>query len=438
MAYQFLSFKGQGGFARVDVVTNDSGETFAQKTYEPAPQLVQAVGDELLKRRFIREVRYQKTINHPNVVPIVEHFLTEDPPSFIMPLADCTLKEELVSDPTLGVNLNQSLFDILTGLEFLHSKGFVHRDLKPANVLRFQDEGKFRYAISDFGLMSASNSESSTLTGTNANGGTENYAAPELIGSFRRATASADIYAFGAILHDIFGNAAQRIPYTELAVSGELGGIVAKCTKRLPIRRYQSVSVLRDELYQVLNSEPVSFTSPSEEGVVNLLKSKAELGDEEWDEVFIQIDRNLNEELKVNKLMAALSHDHIDLLERKSPDLFAAMGGYFVEHIMGNDFGFNYCDILASKAELFFNSGDLGLKSQVAIALLYLGTSHNRWYVETKVIQMMGAGISDSLAERIAIELEVQGIDFSSQINHLCESISVNEDLFHPKLRELL
>ncbi|MCE9781339.1 serine/threonine-protein kinase [Shewanella algae] len=438
MAYRVVSMKGQGGFARVDIVVNGAGRRFAQKTYDPAPQLLEQVGDEHLKRRFIREVKYQKEITHPNVVPIIEEFLSEDPPRFIMPLAECTLKDEMLVDSTLGDNLHTALFDILAGLEFLHNRGLVHRDLKPANVLRFKDADKYQYAISDFGLMSAVNSESSTLTGTNANGGTENYAAPELIGGFRRATYAADIYAFGAILHDIFGVRTQRIPYTELTVDGELGPIVEKCTKNLPIRRYKSVSELRDDLYNVLNNTEITFTSANEEVIVKKLRANSVLTDKEWDSVFIQIDRNLGERVGIANIIAAISLEHIDSLSKSSPDLYAALGDYFVESIMGNSFNFDYCDVLASKAERFYSDADIGLKAKIALAMLYLGTSHNRWYVERKVLVMMGSSISNELAQRIKMEIEVQDIDFEWRIGHLKRSIGVNENFLHPILRDLI
>jgi len=438
MSYTFSKHIGRGGFAQVDIVTNEQGNSFAQKTYAPDPQLIKAVGDDHLKRRFVREVRYQSTINHPNIVQIIDFFLVENPPRFIMPLAVCTLRDELQQDPTLGTNLHTALFDILAGLEHLHSKGLVHRDLKPANVLRFNDEnGLAYYAISDFGLMSAVNSDSSTLTGTNANGGTENYAAPELIGDFRRATASADIYAFGAILHDIFGNAAQRIPYTELTLPGSVGPIIENCTKRLPLRRYSSVSILRDELYQVLNTQPVSFNSSNEEAVVNLLRSKTDLNDEEWDIVFIQLARNIDNQIPVVNILSALSIDHIYLLYRQN-DLFTAMGDYFAEHLRKNQFDFNYCDVLASKAEQFFNQADIGLQSKIAVALLTLGTSHNRWYVEGKAANMLDNTISTDLAERIRIEIEVEQLNFRNLINHLCTSIHLQVNFLHPVLQEML
>lgn len=437
--YTVHNEKGRGGFARVDIVSDDSGQKFAMKTYDPLQHLIDAVGADHLKQRFIREVRYQSSIDHRNVVKVVAHFLNQDPLAFIMDVADCTLKEELEYDPTLGGNLHQAIFDILAGLEHIHSLDIIHRDLKPANILRFSDpDGKLYYAISDFGLMSATNSQSSTLTGTNANGGTENYAAPELIGSFRKATPAADIYAFGAILHDIFGNAASRIPYTELSLPGPIGRIIEKCTKRLPIRRYASISILRDELYQVLSAQPVSFNSSGEEHVVDLLRSGTPLSDAQWDEVFLQIERNLAKDQGVGNILKALSIDHIQQLNVTAPDLFAAMGSYYAEHIARGSFDFDYCDVLASKAEQFYNEAGLALKAGVALALLELGTSHNRWYVERKAASMLDVTIPDGLAERIKIEISVQDIYFKGKIAHMERSIGFNKVSLHPILFQLV
>lgn len=438
MTYRFEYEKGRGGFARVDIVSNLQGQHFAQKTYDPQPQLLTDVGDEELRRRFVREVQYQSSVNHPNVVQIVESFLWADPPAFIMPIAECTLKDEMAIDNTLGANLNTALFDILSGLEHLHRSGYVHRDLKPANVLKFTNGDQVSYAISDFGLMSASHSDSSTLTGTNANGGTTNYAAPELIGNFRRATLAADIYAFGAILHDIFGNAAQRIPYTELDGPGDIGAIIQRCTKRLPMRRYPNVSALREELYQALHSRPVVFNSSSEERIVELLRANATLDDGQWDEVFIQIERNLGRSQSTNIIFQALTIEHISALDGNAPELFSALGSYFADHINGHTFNFDYCDVLASKSEIFYNAGDITLKTNIALALLYLGTSHNRWYVERKAAAMLSSTIDDALAERIRVEITVTNFPFSAHIKHMEQSISFTRETLHPILRALV
>lgn len=438
MSYNYVTNKGAGGFARVDIVADNAGNTYAKKTYAPQTNLIEAVGDEHLKKRFVREVSYQLNLKHPNIVEILEHFLDEDPPSFIMPLAECTLKDELNDDPTLNGNLKTALFDILAGLEYLHDSGFTHRDLKPANVLKFNVNGEPVYAISDLGLVGVTNGDASTLTGTNANGGTENYAVPELIGNFRKATAQADIYSFGAILHDIFGNGSHRIPYTELKLPGSIGRIIEKCTKRVLALRYKNVATLRDELYQVLNSESVTFTSSNEENSVNLLNSNTDLTDDQWDFIFIQIEQNTASGIGYENIMSALSIEHIDYLYQNSPELFSAMCEYYVENIFGRSFNFEYCDVLASKATYFFNKADIGLQAKIAIALLELGTSHNRWYVEEKVVEMMGKDISENLARRIEIELKTSSVNFSRQINHLCRSINKDSAFLHPTLHALL
>lgn len=439
MIYDFVRELGKGGFAKVDVVCRTTDcKQFAQKTYQPSESLLNNNNNEDLKKRFIREVKYQKSFDHLNIVPIEDAFLEENPPRFIMPLAICTLRDELTKDPTLNNNPLIALFDILAGLEYLHSNGYIHRDLKPANVLKFKIDDRYVYALADFGLITAANSDSSTLTATNANGGTENYAAPELIGGFRRATRCADIYSFGAILHDIFGNAAQRIPYTELSLPGKIGEIIKKCTRTLPVRRYSDIAQLREELYQFLSSEQVYFNSNNEELVVNALNSHELLSDEQWDSVFIQIDRNLNDSVSIDNIIAAISIHHIDSLKDDTPDLFKAMGTYFVECISDQSFSFEYCDILATKLERFYSGSDLELKAKAALCMLYLGTSHNRFYVERKAKKMLDQNISVELAERLRNEILIYEIPFNMQINHLCESINAKVDFLHPVLRELL
>ncbi len=75
MSYSEIEEKGRGGFARVVIVADDiTDERFAKKIYAPQEHLLNAVGDELLKKRFKREVRYQSSLNHPNIVTIREHF----------------------------------------------------------------------------------------------------------------------------------------------------------------------------------------------------------------------------------------------------------------------------------------------------------------------------------------------------------------------------
>lgn len=438
MSYTEVCEKGQGGFARVIEVRDVAGKHFAKKIYNPQKQIIDVVGDEHLKKRFKREVRYQSTLNHPNIVRILEHFLDDEPPYFIMPLAEGTLRDDLVADPTLGGDPRKALFDILAGLEVLHSEGFVHRDLKPANVLKFNNRTSDHYALSDFGLITGIDSDSSTLTGSNDSGGTPNYAAPELIRGFKTATPLADIYSFGAILHDIFGNGAKRLPYTELTVPGELGAIVSKCTKRLARRRYANIGVLREELYNVLNTKEIVFNSSDEEQAVKLLQDNTTLTEEQWDIVFLQLEENIEKSVSCSNIFSAVAEHHINELHQEAPELFAALGEYFADFVMNSSFNFDYCDIVASRAQVFYDLGSIQLQAKIALALLVMGTSHNRWYVERKFVSMAGLTISDKLANRMKIELEVQEIEFVRNMGHLMRSISVTKSVLHPILQQLL
>lgn len=439
MSYDYIRDIGKGSFARVDVVCDSvSCEQFAKKTYMSSEGLIENVGHDDLKRRFKREIISQKALDHPNVVSVVEDFLNEDPPSFIMPLAVCTLHDEIFSGEIKQEDVNKILFDILSGLEYIHSQGYVHRDLKPANILKFGERGDFRYAISDLGLIRAEISQSSTLTATNAQGGTANYAAPELITNFKGASNRADIYAFGAILHDIFGKNSQRVPYTELSLSGPIGNIIEKCTKTNSARRYADVSILRDELYKVLNESEISFSSTNEQRIIGLMEHKTDLDDDEWDSVFLQIEKNIADRSSLHNIMANLSLGHISSLKSNSPEIFKSMGMFFAESIHRESFDFEYCDVLASKAEAFYVDADIELKATIVVALLELGTSHNRFYVERKVSKMISKNIPNELANRIIVELNVLGIDFRRKMGILTSSINFDISNLHPLLVEIL
>lgn len=439
MAYHVVKGKGNGGFAKVYVVQDDHGNEFAQKVFAPREDILEAVGEVELKKRFRREVKYQQKIEHPNVVPVLDTALDEEPPYFIMPLAEATLYEELREDPSLGGNYMEVLFDILAGLERMHELGYVHRDLKPGNVLRFlDDDGRPYYAISDFGLLSVSDTNSSELTGANARGGTQNYAAPELNRDLKTATCAADIYSFGAILHDIFGNGTHRTPFSELNLPGALGEIVSKCTKRNPIRRYSSIAEVREELYRVLTENKIEFSSSDEEILSKLLKQNDALTEEQWDEIFIYLMDNEKNPKNFRNLFASLSIEHINHLHRDIPELFPALGRYFSSFIASLSFDFDYCDILASKGEIFYKFGDMSLKAKIALSLMELGVNHNRFYVERKFLQMVSPSITQNLADRIVTEIEIEEIDFHKYYSRLKNSIKCTEDDLHISLRALL
>jgi eukaryotic-like serine/threonine-protein kinase len=437
MNYTLIKEIGRGGFGIVHEVVGEDGNSYARKVLNPAAFLQQDHG--MLVRRFEREVRYQQMVDHPNVVRVIEHDLTANPPWFVMPLATSSLKDDLEADRTLGGAPKKPLFDILAGLEALHQLGLRHRDLKPANVLKFpQQDGSVRYSISDFGLTTPGVGQTSTLTGSNMAGGTPMYRPPECANNFRRATEQADIYSFGAVLHDVFAGGVGRVPHSELTVPGALKPIVEKCTKAQPRRRYASIAALREELFDVLDNTAVQFFSKEEEDVIAVLNTKEELSDDEWDRAFNLIDDNADKGISNRNIMRALSLNHISSIHNSSPDMFQGLGELYADFAVSSAFDFDYCDVVSDKAEVFFNLGDLSLKAKIALAMLELGTSHNRWRVEWQFIRMAGHDCDPALAERIRMEIVAREFPFLTRMWHVERSIDVTPDRLHPTLQALV
>ncbi|MCJ2101008.1 serine/threonine-protein kinase [Methylobacterium sp. E-046] len=432
MTYTTIRQLGRGGFGVVELVRADDGSLYAKKTLsvpthmEPAP----------LVARFHREVKYQSAIAHENVVRIIDHDLDADPPWFVMPFAQGSLQDEMSLDRSLGGDPRKALFDILSGLEEIHRRGYLHRDLKPANVLQITDEaGATRYALSDFGLMAVGEDGVSTLTPSGMGGGTPLYQAPECATNFKRATNRSDIYSFGALLYDIFSSNPRRLPHDELTLPGEVGPVIEKCTKRSGHRRYKNVEELRDALFAALTTFEFTFSSGEEEAVTKLLTSAQFPNAEEWDHILEFIDARENNLTSCANVFRALQREHILHINADHSDLLLPLGKHFADYCRKFSFDFDYCDILASKAQMFYDLGDIQLKSSIAVAMLQLGTNHNRWFVERKFLTMAGNDIERHLAERISVELDVLKIDFDREIAHVCRSISATPADLHEILR---
>ena len=436
MEYTIETEIGRGGFGIVTRACGENGQHYALKTLNTAAFAPDELQD--FKKRFEREVRYQGQVKHPNVVEILEYNLEDDPPWFVMPLAVGSLADDINADRTLGGDPEHPLFEILAGLEAVHEKGFYHRDLKPANVLRFRNSnGPIIYKISDFGLTTPGMGVTTTLTASNMAGGTVLYRPPECANNFRRATAQADIYSFGAILHDIF-HGGSRVPHSKLSVPGLVGRIVDKCTEPNARRRYRSVARLREDLFNVLKHDNIVFESQEEKDIIDLVSNTDTLNDSQWDLVFNVIDENDDKGTSNYNILCSISGEQIEGLFEIAPDMFHGLGEIYANFAESHNFTFSYCDIVSDKAEIFFRFGDLQLKAKIALAMLRLGATHNRWRVERQFMRMAGPEIDDSLANRIEIEIQVQCPEFERYMNHLEGSIDVDRGDLHPRLYRYL
>ena len=443
--YKRLDELGRGSFGTVHLCQDSAGGMYAQKTFEPSPSVEAAiksgrVQEDELRKRFVSEAKYQSHIDHPNVVAVIDQNMDATPPYFVMELAQKTLREDLDIDVTLNGNQEAALFDILAGLEAIHEKGIYHRDLKPANVLRLKNPaGDMRYAISDFGLMKSTVGDTTTLTATGTTGGTERYAAPELMSNFKRATARSDIFSFGVILLDFFAPKVPRIPYTEVQMAGAVGKVASKCTKMVAARRYGTVAELRAALYEALKAEPPIYASTGEQHAVEALESDTELTDQQWDQIFLLLEDEDLSQKSHKRLLRLFTKDHLIWLHTNAPDLHSAYANYFCDYLdrAEGELNFDYCDVAADKLEWLFELGEVSTQARSLISLLIMGASHNRWYVESKFFRLAGTALPLSVAERVVAEIDVRELDFEHHLAHIERSISADRKNLHSGLHVL-
>lgn len=212
---------GGGGYGTVyEGITKKSKKAFARK-------LIMADTYPIgVQREELQELMNLMSWNCPFVLQgvdvaydclgLITNVATEDKKqqktsfTVILPLAENTLKEWLqdlkrrLPQGNDRINaLKSATFQILLGLEFLHSQGIIHGDLKPLNILNFN--GYFKLA--DFGLsrVNLTNFETGEQTLFTAS-----HRAPEIWFQERKNIvshsffAAADIWAWGIILLECF------------------------------------------------------------------------------------------------------------------------------------------------------------------------------------------------------------------------------------------
>ena len=200
---------GEGGMGKVYTATGPDGGRVALKLVKD-----DYARDETFRRRFYREARIAQTVNHPNVVPVLDTGEHEGLPYMAQRFIvgpdgrGFSLDDKLKRDGQLDVQTTVSVCtDVAAGLEALWAAGMVHRDVKPANILL--DETGRAY-ITDFGL--AKDTQGSLLTLPGQALGSMDYMAPEQIRG-EPVTAATDIYALGCVMYECM---CGRPPFAEV------------------------------------------------------------------------------------------------------------------------------------------------------------------------------------------------------------------------------
>jgi serine/threonine protein kinase len=228
------------------------------------------------RRRFKNEIAFLSRNKHTNIVTVLDHGISPvagaDGPFYVMPRYQASLRD-LISAGIKPERVLHLFSQIIDGVEAAHLEGVFHRDLKPENILC--DEHGDALAIADFGTARFTEDflVTQVATATDQRLANFQYAAPEQRMRGKDVHASADIYALGLILNEMFtGLVPHGTEYRSIAQSAEnmgfLDAIVAKMLRQTPAERPSSIAELKG-LIRKYETEAVSLQRLSEiEGTV--------------------------------------------------------------------------------------------------------------------------------------------------------------------------
>lgn len=154
----------------------------------------------------IREVKYLQELRHPNVIELIDVFMSQDNNlNLVLEFLPCDL-EVLLKDHLVvfkSSDIKSWLLMTLRGVHHCHRNNILHRDLKPNNLLLAPD-GQLK--IADFGLARLFGNANEDFT---SNVVTRWYRAPELLFGAKHYTGAVDIWSVGIIFAELM----LRTPY---------------------------------------------------------------------------------------------------------------------------------------------------------------------------------------------------------------------------------
>jgi len=182
---------GKGTFSRVKLGINKyTGEKVAIKMLDK----LKIVEKEDLER-IIREMRMLSELDNEHVIKVYQIY--EDDNHYLIIMEYCEggeLFNYIVEKQRLSENETAFFYyQIIKGVEYIHSKGIAHRDLKPENLLLDKDK---KIKIIDFGLSNYFDGIQKLETPC----GSPCYASPEMVGGNKYNGFFIDVWATGIIL----------------------------------------------------------------------------------------------------------------------------------------------------------------------------------------------------------------------------------------------
>ncbi len=288
---------GRGGMGVVYLgkrLTKELSQKVAVKLMARHLQSTPAQTHFLLERDALAQ------LEHRNIARLLDGGVTEEElPYVVMEYVEGRRLDTVCDDPAISVEqVLRLMLQLCDAVSYVHRNLILHRDLKPGNVIVTDDGGVVK--LLDFGtlkMLGAASVANSAMTQAGMRPVTMRYASPEHIRGDAVSTAS-DVYSLGMILYRLIaghlpegkeglsiGQYLEHLKTDRIAPpSGSLRGasgsadagskivgkkmdpamakdldvIVLKAIRYEPEERYAGADALAADLWNVLESKPVS------------------------------------------------------------------------------------------------------------------------------------------------------------------------------------
>jgi serine/threonine-protein kinase len=260
--YQVVGILGAGGMGQVYKVRNMiSDRVEALKILLPNLE-----ADPELADRFLREIKVQASLDHPNIAALHTAQRVGNQLLMFMEFVEGESLESLMQRGPLpaayGVNY---IGQVASALAYAHARGVIHRDIKPANMMLTPD-GTVK--LMDFGIAKAAADRRLTQTGHTV--GSLYYMSPEQINGAQNLDGRSDLYSLGVALYEVVtgrrpfqGDSDYSIMAAHLqstpvppiqidpSVPAPLNQIILTAIAKNPAQRFQSADAFRAALESV-------------------------------------------------------------------------------------------------------------------------------------------------------------------------------------------